>query len=328
METTNSITPAGLVRIEAQALSQLAERLESTMQQPFADAAARLAACVDNRQRVVVTGMGKSGLIAQKIAATLNSTGTPAQFLHPAEAIHGDLGMLTRGDLVLALSYSGETEEILRLLEILKRLGDALIAMTGNLGSSLALASDVALDCSVAQEACFHNLAPTASTTVMLAVGDALAMEVARIRGFRAEDFAQLHPGGKLGKRLRLVSQLMHTGDALPAVSPSTAMPSVIHEMSRKRLGMTTVVDNGKLLGVISDGDLRRLLEREQGRALSMTAGEVMHVSPQTIAAEALASSALAVMEERKITSLVVVSADGSVQGVLHLHDLWGLELV
>ncbi|NUQ27369.1 MAG: KpsF/GutQ family sugar-phosphate isomerase [Acidobacteriaceae bacterium] len=328
METANSITPSDLVRIEAAALESLAARLDGTMHQAFHDAAQRLAACANNRQRVVVTGMGKSGLIAQKIAATLNSTGTPAQFLHPAEAIHGDLGMLTRGDLVLALSYSGQTEEILRLLELLKRLGDALITMTGEPQSPLAHASDVVLDCSVSREACTLNLAPTASTTVMLALGDALAIEVARQRGFRSEDFAQLHPGGKLGKRLRLVSQLMHAGDTIPVVAPSTPMPEVIHEMSRKRLGITTVAEDGRLLGIISDGDLRRLLEREQAQALSRTAAEVMNTAPQTIAPDALASSALAVMEERKITSLVVVTKDSHLQGVLHLHDLWGLELV
>ncbi|MGO4517337.1 SIS domain-containing protein [Terriglobus sp. 2YAB30_2] len=328
METANSITPSDLVRIEAAALESLASRLDGSMHQAFHDAATRLAACANNRQRVVVTGMGKSGLIAQKIAATLNSTGTPAQFLHPAEAIHGDLGMLTRGDLVLALSYSGQTEEILRLLELLKRLGDALITMTGEPQSTLAQASDVVLDCSVSREACTLNLAPTASTTVMLALGDALAIEVARQRGFRSEDFAQLHPGGKLGKRLRLVSQLMHAGDNIPIVAPSTPMPEVIHEMSRKRLGITTVAEDGRLLGIISDGDLRRLLEREQAQALSRTAVEVMNTAPQTIAPDALASSALAVMEERKITSLVVVTKDSHLQGVLHLHDLWGLELV
>lgn len=328
METAKSIKPADLVRIEAAALQQLAGRLDGAMAAAFENAAERIAACAASRQRVVVTGMGKSGLIAQKIAATLNSTGTPAQFLHPAEAIHGDLGMLTRGDLVLALSYSGETEEILRLLELLKRLGDALITMTGCPESSLARTSDVVLDCSVTEEACTLNLAPTASTTVMLALGDALAIEVSRLRGFRAEDFAQLHPGGKLGKRLRLVSQLMHTGEAIPMVAPSTPMPEVIHEMSRKRLGMTSVVENGHLLGILSDGDLRRLLEREQARALTLTAGEVMNTAPLTIAADELASSALAVMEERKITVLAVLSKTGQLEGVLHLHDLWGLELV
>jgi arabinose-5-phosphate isomerase len=277
---------------------------------------------------VVVTGMGKSGLIAQKIAATLSSTGSPALFLHPAEAVHGDLGVLMHGDVVIALSASGETEEILRLLPLLKRKGDALISFSCTLDSTLAQASDVALDCSVAREACGLNLAPTASTTAMLALGDALAIAVSLRKGFRAEDFADLHPGGKLGLRLARVRDLMHTGNAVPAVALSTRMTDVIYEMSSKKLGMTTVQDEGQLRGVISDGDLRRLLEREGGAALSRTAGEAMNANPRTIAAEEFAATALAILEERKITSLVVVDADRKVEGVLHLHDLWGVELI
>jgi len=284
--------------------------------------------CGHENGRVVVTGMGKSGIIAQKIAATLSSTGSPALFLHPAEAVHGDLGVLMRGDVVIALSGSGETEEILRLLATLKRKGDALISFTCNLGSTLAQASDIALDCGVKREACGMNLAPTASTTTMLALGDALAIAVSLRKGFRAEDFADLHPGGKLGKRLAKVRDLMHSGDAVPAVSPSTAMTDVIYEMSSKKLGITTVQGEGLLRGVISDGDLRRLLEREGGAALSRTAGEAMNTHPKTISADELAATALAILEERKITSLIVVDGAGTVEGVVHLHDLWGLELI
>jgi arabinose-5-phosphate isomerase len=284
--------------------------------------------CGHENGRVVVTGMGKSGIIAQKIAATLSSTGSPALFLHPAEAVHGDLGVLMRGDVVIALSGSGETEEILRLLATLKRKGDALISFTCNLGSTLAQASDIALDCGVKREACGMNLAPTASTTTMLALGDALAIAVSLRKGFRAEDFADLHPGGKLGKRLAKVRDLMHSGDAVPAVSPSTAMTDVIYEMSSKKLGITTVQEEGLLRGVISDGDLRRLLEREGGAALSRTAGEAMNTHPKTISADELAATALAILEERKITSLIVVDGAGTVEGVVHLHDLWGLELI
>jgi arabinose-5-phosphate isomerase len=276
----------------------------------------------------VVTGMGKSGIIAQKIAATLSSTGSPALFLHPAEAVHGDLGVLMPGDLVVALSASGETEEILRLLATLKRKGDALISFCCNLQSTLALASDVALDAGVEREACGMNLAPTASTTAMLALGDALAIAVSLRKGFRPEDFADLHPGGKLGKRLARVRDLMHSGEAIPAVSAGTLMTDVIYEMSRKKLGLTTVQEDRRLLGVISDGDLRRLLEREGGAALSMTAGEAMNEHPKTIGAAEFAARALAELEEKKITSLVVLDREGRVEGVLHLHDLWGMELI
>jgi arabinose-5-phosphate isomerase len=272
--------------------------------------------------------MGKSGIIAQKIAATLSSTCSPAMFLHPAEAVHGDVGVLLPGDVVIALSASGETEEILRLLATLKRKGDALISFTCNLGSTLAAASDVALDCGVEREACGLNLAPTASTTAMLALGDALAIAVSLRKGFRAEDFAELHPGGKLGKRLAKVRDLMHSGDAVPVVALATPMTDVIYEMSSKKLGITTVQEEGRLRGVISDGDLRRLLEREGGAALSRTAGEAMNAHPRTIASSELAATALAILEERKITSLIVVDADQFVEGVLHLHDLWGVELI
>ena len=316
------------MRTEAAALEALAARLEGPMAAAFDRAVELTLRCGEKRGRVVVTGMGKSGIIAQKIAATLSSTGSPALFLHPAEAVHGDLGVLMAGDVVVALSASGETEEILRLLATLKRKGGALISFTCNLDSTLAQASDVALDCCVEREACGLNLAPTASTTAMLALGDALAVAVSLRKGFRAEDFAELHPGGKLGKRLAKVRELMHAGDAVPMVLPTTAMTDVIYEMSSKKLGMTTVQEFGQLCGVISDGDLRRLLEREGGAALSKTAGEAMNAHPRTIAAEELAATALAILEERKITSLVVVDAVGRVEGVLHLHDLWGVELM
>jgi arabinose-5-phosphate isomerase len=294
----------------------------------FDRAVAIILQCGESRGRVVVTGMGKSGIIAQKIAATLSSTGSPALFLHPAEAVHGDLGMLAKGDVVIALSASGQTEEILRLLANIKRIGDALISFCCNTQSTLALASDVALDCSVPSEACAMGLAPTASTTAMLALGDALAIAVSIKKGFQAEDFAALHPGGKLGKRLALVSQLMHAGDAIPRVRPSTPMKDVIYEMSRKKLGMTTVEDSGRLLGIISDGDLRRLLESDGPDSLKKTAGETMNPHPHTIAPGELAVRALSLMEEKKITSLVVVGPGGDLQGVLHLHDLWGTELI
>jgi arabinose-5-phosphate isomerase len=324
----DAFQPAALVRTEAAALEVLATRLDGPMAAPFARAVEMILRCGEQNGRVVVTGMGKSGIIAQKIAATLSSTGSPALFLHPAEAVHGDLGVLMPGDVVIALSASGETEEILRLLATVKRKGDALVSFSCNLQSTLALSSDVALDCSVEREACGLNLAPTASTTAMLALGDALAVAVSLRKGFRAEDFAELHPGGKLGKQLAKVRELMHAGEEIPAVTPLTPMADVIFEMSSKKLGITTVQEDGRLLGVISDGDLRRLLEREGGAALSKTAGEAMNAHPRTIASSELAAKALAILEERKITSLVVIDADGKVEGIVHLHDLWGVELI
>lgn len=330
-----------VVRIEAAALQVLADRIAGPMAAAFNRAVELLYGCSG---RVVVTGMGKSGIIARKIAATLNSTGTPALFMHPVEAVHGDLGMVVRGDAVVALSASGQTEEILRLLATLKRLRVPLIAMTcdeiyANLAdknvratraarSTLAEAAEVALDCSVAEEACSLGLAPTASTTSMLALGDALAMALADKRGFKEEDFANLHPGGKLGKRLARVESLMHTGDAVPRVTPRTTMPDVIYEMSRKKLGVTAVVDSEKLVGVISDGDLRRLLEVRGKDALDLVAGECMTRNPRTIAGNEFAATALALMEEKKITSLAVVDRNGKLQGIVHLHDLWGTEMM
>ena len=331
-----------VVRIEAEALRILADRIAGPMAEAFNRAVELIYGCPG---RVVVTGMGKSGIIARKIAATLNSTGTPALFMHPVEAVHGDLGMVVRGDAVLALSASGETEEILRLLATLKRLQVPLIAMTcdeiyskdagegarttqAGARSTLAEAADVALDCSVAEEACSLGLAPTASTTSMLALGDALAMALAEKRGFKEEDFANLHPGGKLGKRLARVESLMHTGDAVPRVSPLTTMPDVIYEMSRKKLGVTAVVEGDKLVGVISDGDLRRLLELRGKDALDLAAGECMTPNPRTIKGNEFAATALALMEEKKITSLAVVDGSGKLEGILHLHDLWGTEMM
>src|ERR1035438_665194 len=327
-EAGRRLAPAALVRTEAAALEALATRLEGPMAAAFDRAVELILRCGEERGRVVVTGMGKSGIIAQKIAATLSSTGSPALFLHPAEAVHGDLGVLLPGDVVVALSASGETEELLRLLAMLKRKGDALVSFCCNLHSTLALASDVAFDCGVEREACGLNLAPTASTTAMLALGDALAIAVSLQKGFRAEDFAELHPGGKLGKRLAKVRDLMHAGDESPIVSPTTSMTDVIYEMSSKKLGMTTVQDQGQLRGVISDGDLRRLLEHEGGAALCKRAGDAMNPHPRTIAASELAATALAILEERKITSLVVVDANQTVEGVLHLHDLRGVGLI
>jgi arabinose-5-phosphate isomerase len=321
--------PSEFVRIEAAALNELALRLDTTMLSSFSKAIDHLLQTAAGKSRTVVTGIGKSGIIARKIAATLRSTGTPAHFLHAAEAIHGDLGMLSSGDTVLALSYSGETEELLRLLPTLKRLTAKLISFTACATSTLAQASDIFLDTSVSSEACSLNLAPTASTTVMLALGDALALEVSRRRGWRAEDFADLHPGGRLGRRLARVRELMHSGEALPQVSATTPMPQVIYEMSRKKLGMTTVLEaeSGRLAGMISDGDLRRLLERDGSHALEHTARDIMNPHPIVIAGSALASSALALMEEKKITSLIVTTPDGHAEGVVHLHDLWALQL-
>src|SRR5580704_17667377 len=335
-----------VVRIEAEALRALADRIGGSMAAAFQRAVDLLFCCAG---RVVVTGMGKSGLIARKIAATLSSTGTPALYLHPVDALHGDLGMVVRGDLVMALSASGETEEILRLLATIKRLRVPLISLTGdavctktqrlksasggsrstraNL-STLAAAADVALDCSVDKEACTLGLAPTASTTTMLALGDALAMALSEKRGFKEEDFANLHPGGKLGKRLARVESLMHSGEALPRVAPNTKMPDVIYEMSRKKLGVTAVVEGEKLVGVISDGDLRRLLEKRGKDVLDLSAAECMTAAPRTIGANEFAATALALMEEKKITSLMVVDAGGKLEGIVHLHDLWTTELV
>jgi arabinose-5-phosphate isomerase len=271
--------------------------------------------------------MGKSGIICRKIAATLTSTGTPAFFLHPAEAIHGDLGVLQSEDVIVALSYSGETDELLRLLETIKRLGAGLIAITGDCRSTLGQAADVALDCRVSEEACPMNLVPTASTTAALALGDAMAMTLLVAKGFRQEHFASLHPGGKIGKRLMRAEQLMQGGDQAPIVSARTPIPQVIYEISSKGLGMTCVVDDqGALSGIITDGDLRRHMTGTTN-LLDRTAGDVMTRNPITIRRDTLAAEALLVLERRKITSIVVVSDDQRVQGVVHLHHLWRTEM-
>jgi len=312
-----------VLRIEAQAISELLARLDAS----FDRAVDLLLAC---KGRAVVTGMGKSGLIGRKISATLSSTGTPSFFLHPAEALHGDLGMLARGDALVAISYGRETPEILNLLGALKRLEIPIVTMTGNLKSTLAGASEVVLDASVKEEACSLNLAPTASTTVAMALGDALAIALLDRRGFKPDDFAALHPAGRLGKKLLRVEHFMHVGDALPRVSPDTPMPATFHEMSAKKLGMTTVTSpDGRLAGIITDGDLRRLMESHGGATLSMSAGDCMIRTPQTIGANLLASEALNLMEKKKITSIVVIDpATQKVLGVVHLHDLWTLELM
>ena len=325
-------TGENVIRIEAEALRALADRIAGPMAEAFSRAVELLYSCSG---RVVVSGMGKSGIIARKIAATLTSTGSPALFLHPAEAMHGDLGMVVRGDLVLALSASGETQEILQLLATVKRLGVPLITMTcdeiygsDRSPSTLAQAADVALDCSVANEACSLGLAPTASTTAMLALGDALAVALSERRGFKEEDFANLHPGGKLGKRFARVSSLMHTGNKVPRVEPATPMGEVIYEMSRKGLGMTTVVDGDKLLGLISDGDLRRLLQHRGKEVLELSAADCMTRAPKSVQADTYAIAALDIMEQKKITSLPVVDSAGMLLGVLHLHDLWGTQML
>lgn len=309
-----------VLQTEAAAILALVERLDDRFDQA-------VRTLLDCRGRVIVTGMGKSGIICRKIAATLSSTGTPAIFLHPAEAIHGDLGVLQSDDVVVALSHSGETGEVLRLLETIKRLGARLVAITGNCDSTLGRAADVALDCGVSEEACPMNLVPTASTTAALALGDALAMTLLVAKGFREEDFANLHPGGKLGKKLMRVHQLMHSGDEMPVVALDTPMPDVFREISRKRLGMACVVAaDGSLAGIITDGDIRRRMEA--GADLRrQAAGDAMTKTPVTIAGSSLAAEALHVLEQRKITSVVVVDAAGKVEGVVHLHDLWRTEL-
>lgn len=304
-----------VLQIEADAVRGQIDRIG----RDFLKAADAIEAC---RGRICVAGLGKSGLIGQKIAATFASTGTPAYFLHAAEASHGDLGMLVAGDVVLALSHSGETPELVRLLEFARSRSVGTIALTGTPGSAVARAADLAITVEISREACPLNLAPTASTTAMLALGDALAMAISEKRGFREEDFAALHPGGTLGRRFLKVKDLMRTGERMPAVSRETPMTETIHEMSRKMMGITAVVDgSGRLSGVISDGDLRRLLERDPA-LLSCRAGDCMHADPKTVDPEEFASTALDRMEIAKITSLFVVDGEGRLTGAIHLHDL------
>ena len=309
-----------VLQTEAAAILALVDRLDDR----FDRAVDLLRQC---RGRVILTGMGKSGIICQKIAATLSSTGTPAHFMHPADAIHGDLGVLLADDVVMAMSYSGETDEIVRLLEFIRRLGAKLIAITGASQSTLAQAADVTLDCGVSKEACPMNLVPTASTTAALAIGDALAMTLLVEKGFRQEDFANLHPGGTLGKSLLRVERLMHAGSDCPVVTLTTPMRDVFAEMSRKRLGMTCVVDgNDTLLGVITDGDLRRHIEKDVD-VRALTAADVMTENPVAIPGATLAVEALNMMEARHITSLVVVDKSRRVAGVVQIHDLWRTEM-
>jgi arabinose-5-phosphate isomerase len=309
-----------VLQTEAAAILALVDRLDER----FERAVRMLREC---RGRVIVTGMGKSGIICRKLAATLSSTGTAAFFLHPAEAIHGDLGVLQADDVVLALSYRGETDELLRLLETIKRLGAKLIAMTGDEASTLAQAADVALDCRVSEEACPLNLVPTASTTASLALGDALAMALLVAKGFRQEDFANRHPGGKIGKRLMRVEQLMHAGDHAPIVRIGAAMPDVIYEISSKGLGMACVVaDDGTLEGIITDGDLRRHMVSAT-HLLERSAGEIMTTSPITVGPDTMAAAALHILEQKRITAVVVVDVAHHVLGVVHLHDLWRIEM-
>ncbi len=309
-----------VLQMEAAAITALIDRLDESF-----DRAVRM--LYDCQGRVILTGMGKSGIIARKVAATLASTGTSAFFLHPAEATHGDLGVLQQNDVLLAISHSGETPEVLRLLEAIRRIGARIIAITGNPASTLAMAADVALDCQVPEEACPLNLVPTASTTAALAMGDALCMTLLVEKGFGEEDFAKIHPGGKLGKKLMRVDQLMHKGADTPVVRVDTPMKDVLYEISSKGLGMTCVVDPlSKLVGIITDGDLRRCMS-DNPRLLEMAAADVMTRRPIVIDPSTLAAQALLILEQRKITSLVVGGPDQTVAGVLHLHHLWRTEL-
>ncbi|MGH9404690.1 MAG: KpsF/GutQ family sugar-phosphate isomerase [Terriglobia bacterium] len=311
-------TARRVLEIEARTLTRLLDRLDGG----FERAVDLVFSCSG---RVVVAGMGKSGIIGQKISATLSSTGTASYFLHPAEALHGDLGRLVAGDVLLALSYSGETGELLRLLDTVKRLAIPLITLTGDPASTLAKASEAVIDASVPEEACPLGLAPTASTTAMLALGDALAMALLERRGFSEDDYARLHPAGGLGLRLRRVEGLMHTGERIPVVHGKAKMAEVIYEMSRKGLGHATVIDEAvRLCGFISDGDLRRFFEREGNRALDGCAADCMTRSPVTVSRRQFASEALEMMERRRITALPVVDAEGKLEGVVHIHDLFG----
>jgi arabinose-5-phosphate isomerase len=311
-----------VLSVESEALLRLRDSLDAS----FTRLVEVILQC---RGRVVVTGMGKSGIVGHKISATLASTGTPSFSLHPAEALHGDLGMVTKDDVVFSLSNSGETEELVALAPLFKRIGAFTAAATGNPKSTLARSCDLHLTVSIDQEACPLGLAPMASTTAQMALGDALAAALIERRGFKPEDFALLHPGGKLGKRLLRVSDLMHTGASVPRVAPQTPMKEALYEISAKKLGHTVVAEGaGKVIGIITDGDMRRLIEKHGGALLEMSAGSCAHPSPLTIAPDAMAVEALGLMESRKITSLVVVDTSGMLLGVLHLHDLWGLQMI
>jgi arabinose-5-phosphate isomerase len=313
---------AEVLEVEAAAVRALAGRLDDEFVKAV-DLIHR------NKSRIIVLGMGKSGLVGRKIAATLASCGTPAMFVHPAEAGHGDLGMILPHDVVLAVSYSGETREILDLLDFIKRIGVKLIVLTGHRHSRIARFSDIILDARVEREAGPSGIVPTASSTAALALGDALALAVMLKKGRGERDFALTHPKGALGKKLVRVETLMHKGEAVPRVPVSAPMAEAIEEMSRKKLGMTCVVHpDGRLAGLITDGDLRRLIGRHKGALLKRTAGQGLTADPVTIGRGVLATEALNLMERRKITSLVVLAADGRVEGVIHLHDLWRTEMV
>jgi arabinose-5-phosphate isomerase len=308
-------------QVESEAIAGLTEHLDAR----FEKAVDILYSC---KGRAVVTGLGKSGLIGRKVAATFSSMGTPSLFLHAADASHGDLGMLTAGDVLVAISASGETQELIDLIEPAKRLGIPLITLTAHANSPLATASDVVLDISVKEEACPLNLAPTSSTAAALAMGDALAVVIAERRDFQEHDFAALHPGGRLGKKLRRIESLMHKGDDLPRVLPTTKMPDVIYEMSRKGLGLTAVTKpDGRLMGIITDGDLRRVMQRRKQNVLDLAAIDCMTKKPVTLPRTELAAAALRLMEEKKITSVIVVDNGGKLEGVVHIHDLWTLQL-
>ena len=314
-------TAKRVLQIEADAIADLIGRLDNR----FEKAVELVFAC---KGRVVVTGLGKSGLIGRKIAATFSSTGTPSLFLHAADALHGDLGILTSDDVLLAISQSGETEELVELLGSVKRLGIHVITLTAQARSTIASASDVVLDIAVTEEACSLNLAPTASTAAALAMGDALAISLLDRRGFKEEDFAALHPGGRLGKKLRRVEGMMHSGDDAPRVLATAKMPDVIYEMSRKGLGLAAVTErDGRLLGIITDGDLRRMMQTRKQNVLDLLAADCMTRNPVTLPRTELAASALGLMEEKKITSVLVVDEKGRLEGVLHIHDLWTLQL-
>lgn len=317
-------TPEGLIEIARRVLrieSEAVAALGATVDNAFPQAIEIIAGAAG---RVVVSGMGKSGLVGKKIAATLASTGTPAFFVHPAEASHGDLGMITNRDVVIALSNSGETEEIVRLIPFLKRFSVRLIAMTGNRESTLAKAADVHLYVGVQEEACPLGIVPTASTTATLAMGDAIAVALLSRNGFREEDFAQYHPGGSLGKKLFVtVGDLIHSGESLPLIAPTSAMMQAVIEISSKRLGTAVVVDDQRnILGIVTDGDIRRGIEKWGKPFFDMTAGEVMTKNPKMIATDELAAKALAIMEDLQITTLVVPDMHGKILGIIHLHDI------
>ncbi|HKH70843.1 MAG TPA: KpsF/GutQ family sugar-phosphate isomerase [Vicinamibacterales bacterium] len=318
--TIDMVLARKVLQAEAAAIHALVDRLDGSFEQ----AVKLLMLC---RGRVIVTGIGKSGIICQKIAATFSSTGTPAHFLHPAEAVHGDLGVIQGDDVVVAISHSGETE-VVRIVDTIKRLGARLIAITGDCNSTLAQSADVVIQNRVSDEACPLNLVPTASTIAALAIGDALAMTLLVAKGFKQEDFANLHPGGQLGKRLMRVEQLMHAGNQTPTVRADTVMQRVVDEITSKGLGMSCVVDDSNhLMGIITDGDLRRHMANGTN-VLSRRASEVMTRRPVTVAPNTLATEALHVLEQRKITSIVVVDAANVVQGVVHLHDLWRTQMI